>query len=162
MRPGVVRAVSGGAEGPPPQQYSARLYGNMAVAASMDRRNRATFARSAAFDNVSTPPVPALRCVTLFSTSSNEIAAPLWNSVSSDANTDSSDDGAKPAAPSGGASSGQFFVTQRMSQKLVTKATKRSKLIANFDNLENFDDNPVQTRRNHISSSSPQVHSSTQ
>ena len=53
-------------------------YGIGTLAASIERRNLTTLARSAALDNVSTPPVLALRRVTLFSTSSSEVAAPLW------------------------------------------------------------------------------------
>src|SRR5215471_13535250 len=61
-----------GPAGPRPDQ------GNVGVLASIDLRNLTTFARSAALASVSTPPVPALRWVTLLSTSSSVVAEPLW------------------------------------------------------------------------------------
>jgi hypothetical protein len=47
------------------------------LAASIDWMKLTTLARSAGLDRVSTPPVPELRCVTLFITSSSERADPL-------------------------------------------------------------------------------------
>src|SRR5262249_11389684 len=74
-----------------------------ALAPSIERRNRTTLARSAALVNVSTPPVPALRCVTLSNTSSSEAADPLWKNVCGNANIESSEGGTYPFAPSGAA-----------------------------------------------------------
>jgi hypothetical protein len=51
------------------------------VPESIDRMNLTTLVRSAALVRVSTPPVPAERCVTFAMTSSNEAAAPLWKKV---------------------------------------------------------------------------------
>ena len=65
--------------------------------------NRTTLARSAALVKISTPLVPALRCVTLFMTSSSEFADPLWKNVCGNANRESSDGGTNPSAPNGGA-----------------------------------------------------------
>ena len=61
------------------------------------------FGRSAGFASVSTPPVPELRCVTLFSTSSSEAAAPLWKKVWGNAKIERRDGGTNPLAPRGGA-----------------------------------------------------------
>jgi hypothetical protein len=52
-------------------------YGTGVVVASIELKNCTIFARSAAFVSVSTPPVPALRCVTFASTWSSEAADPL-------------------------------------------------------------------------------------
>src|SRR5262245_24971945 len=54
-----------------------RHYGNGTVPASIDNRKSTRRWRSVALVNVSTPPVPALRWVTLFKTAANESAAPL-------------------------------------------------------------------------------------
>src|SRR2546425_4615343 len=77
--------------------------GNGTVVASIDNRNFTSCCRSAGLLNVSTPPVPALRCVTLVSTASRELAAPLWKNVCGKAKSDSSEGGTKPSAPRGGA-----------------------------------------------------------
>lgn len=52
------------------------LYGMIGVEESIVWRKRTRRARSAGRDNVSTPPVPALRWATLFKTLSNEGAEP--------------------------------------------------------------------------------------
>src|SRR6266852_5556276 len=78
-------------------------YGIGTLAASIERINLTILARSAALVSVSTPEVPALRCATLLSTSSSEIAAPLWKKVWGNAKRESSEGGTYPFAPSGAA-----------------------------------------------------------
>src|SRR5262245_51274667 len=60
-----------------PAPTAVRHYGNGTVPASIDNRKSIRRWRSVALVNVSTPPVPALRWVTLFKTAANESAAPL-------------------------------------------------------------------------------------